>query len=62
MRNYQAVIIGAGCAGLSAAATLKKKGIEDILLIEKDSEPGGILLQCIHNGFGLQTYHEQLSG
>lgn len=62
MRNYQAVIIGGGSAGLSAAVTLKKNGIEDIVILEKDSEPGGILEQCIHNGFGLQTFHEQLSG
>lgn len=62
MRNYQAVIIGGGSAGLSAAVTLKKKGIQDILVIEKDGEAGGILQQCIHNGFGLQTFKEQLSG
>lgn len=62
MRKYQAVIIGGGSAGLSAAVTLKENGIEDIVVIEKDSEPGGILEQCIHNGFGLQTFHEQLSG
>ncbi len=62
MRNYQAVIIGGGSAGLSAAVTLKKNGIEDIVVIEKDMEPGGILEQCIHNGFGLQTFKEQLSG
>ncbi|HCK89157.1 MAG TPA: pyridine nucleotide-disulfide oxidoreductase [Erysipelotrichaceae bacterium] len=62
MRNYQAVIIGGGSAGLSAAVTLKKKGIEDIVVLEKDREPGGILEQCIHNGFGLQTFKEQLSG
>lgn len=62
MRNYQAVIIGGGSAGLSAAVTLKKKGVQDVLVIEKDGEPGGILQQCIHNGFGLQTFKEQLSG
>lgn len=62
MKHYQTVIIGAGCAGLAAAATLKKKGVQDVLVLEKDAEPGGILQQCIHNGFGLQTFHEQLSG
>lgn len=62
MKQYQAVVIGGGCAGLAAAATLKEAGINDVLLIEKDEEPGGILQQCIHNGFGLQTFHEQLSG
>ncbi len=62
MRHYQAVIIGGGSAGLSAAVTLKENGIEDIVVLEKDCEPGGILEQCIHNGFGLQTFKEQLSG
>ncbi len=62
MKRVQAVIIGGGSAGLSAAVTLKKNGISDILVIEKDEEPGGILEQCIHNGFGLQTFKEQLSG
>ncbi|MBR3418909.1 MAG: FAD-dependent oxidoreductase, partial [Oscillospiraceae bacterium] len=62
MKRVQAVIIGGGSAGLSAAVTLKKNGITDILVIEKDEEPGGILEQCIHNGFGLQTFKEQLSG
>ena len=62
MRHYQVVIIGGGCAGLSAAITLKKNGIQDIVLIERDQEVGGILNQCIHNGFGLTTFQEQLSG
>ena len=62
MKQYQAVVIGGGCAGLAAAATLKETGISNVLLIEKDDELGGILQQCIHNGFGLQTFHEQLSG
>lgn len=62
MKKVQAIIIGCGSAGLSAAVTLKKNGIEDILVIEKDEEPGGILEQCIHNGFGLHTFKEQLSG
>ncbi|HAE15466.1 MAG TPA: pyridine nucleotide-disulfide oxidoreductase, partial [Erysipelotrichaceae bacterium] len=62
MRTYRAVIIGGGSAGLAAAITLKQNGIDDILVLEKDREPGGILQQCIHNGFGLQTFKEQLSG
>lgn len=62
MRHYQAVVVGGGSAGLSAAVTLKEQGIEDICVLEKDLEAGGILQQCIHNGFGLQTFHEQLSG
>ena len=45
MKNYQAVIIGGGSAGLSAAVTLKKNGVEQVLVIEKDAEPGGILQQ-----------------
>ena len=62
MKHKQVVIIGGGSAGLSAAVTLKEHGIEDICILEKDGEAGGILEQCIHNGFGLQTFHEQLSG
>ncbi len=62
MKHYQAVVIGAGCAGLGAAVALKQKGIQDVVILEKDDEPGGILNQCIHNGFGLTTFKEQLSG
>ena len=62
MEKVKAVVIGAGCGGLSAAITLKKNGIDDVLVIEKDAEAGGILEQCIHNGFGLETFREQLSG
>lgn len=62
MKHVTVAIIGGGSAGLSAAVTLKKNGIEDIVVLEKDIEPGGILQQCIHNGFGLQTFREQLSG
>ena len=59
---YDAVIVGAGCAGLAAGIALRKKGIERVVILEKDDEPGGILNQCIHNGFGLTTFHKQLSG
>ena len=62
MRNYRCVVIGGGSAGLAAAVTLKDEGVDDILVLEKDKELGGILEQCIHNGFGLQTFNEQLSG
>ena len=62
MRHVSAVVIGGGCAGLACASTLKKNGIEDVVLLEKDDEAGGILNQCIHNGFGLTTFKEQLSG
>lgn len=62
MKHYQAVIIGGGSAGLAAAVSLKDSGVDQICIFEKDCEAGGILEQCIHNGFGLQTFHEQLSG
>lgn len=57
-----AVIIGAGPAGLAAALKLKEKGIEDILILEREKKPGGILRQCIHDGFGLVRFNEALSG
>ena len=62
MKHYSAIIIGGGSAGLAAAVSLKENGVEDIVVLEKDGEAGGILQQCIHNGFGLQTFKEQLSG
>jgi NADPH-dependent 2,4-dienoyl-CoA reductase/sulfur reductase-like enzyme len=57
-----AVIIGGGSAGLAAAAALKKHGIEDIVILEREKQLGGILRQCIHEGFGLSRFHEVLSG
>lgn len=62
MRHCQAVVIGGGCGGLEAAAKLKHEGLSDVVLIERDIELGGVLNQCIHNGFGLTTFKEQLSG
>jgi len=62
MKNYDVVIIGGGSAGLAAAIEIKKNGIDSILLLERDMELGGILLQCIHNGFGLKVFKEELSG
>jgi len=59
---YDVVVIGAGPGGLAAAIEAKKAGAQDVLVIERDVEPGGILLQCIHNGFGLQTFKEDLPG
>ena len=56
------VIIGGGPAGLSAAVSAKKEGLKDILIIERDTRLGGILNQCIHNGFGLHTFKEELTG
>lgn len=62
MKQYDLVIIGGGSAGMAAAIGAYKKGIRDILILERDTEPGGILLQCIHNGFGLHTFGEELTG
>lgn len=62
MIQHDIVIIGGGPAGLAAAAAAKKSGAEDILILERDSVLGGILNQCIHNGFGLHTFNEELTG
>ncbi len=56
------VIIGGGPAGLAAAIAAKKAGVMDILILERDTVLGGILNQCIHNGFGLHTFREELTG
>jgi len=60
--KYQLVVLGGGPAGLAAAVEAKKNGIENILVIERDKELGGILQQCIHNGFGLHEFKEELTG
>ena len=55
-------IIGGGPAGLAAALGAKKQGVDNILILERDGKLGGILNQCIHNGFGLHTFKEELTG
>ncbi|HUW90912.1 MAG TPA: FAD-dependent oxidoreductase [Candidatus Nanopelagicaceae bacterium] len=63
MKKYKSdvVVIGAGAGGLAAAIEVKKAGLE-VLIIERDKELGGITLQCIHNGFGLKEFEEELTG
>ena len=62
MRNIDLLIIGGGSAGMAAAIQAKKEGIDNLLIVEKDENLGGILNQCIHNGFGLTEFKEELSG
>ena len=62
MRNIDLVVIGSGAAGMAAAIEAKKNGVDDILILEKDDRLGGILNQCIHNGFGLTEFKEELTG
>jgi len=62
MQEKEVIIIGGGAAGLAAAVACQQKGIENILIIERGAYLGGILNQCIHDGFGLEKFHTSLSG
>ena len=62
MKTIDLIVIGGGSAGMAAAIQAKKEGVNDILILEKDDTLGGILNQCIHNGFGLTEFKEELTG
>ncbi|AGX43798.1 hydrogen cyanide synthase subunit HcnB [Clostridium saccharobutylicum] len=62
MMSYELIVVGGGPAGLAAAYEAYSNGIKKILILERDKELGGILNQCIHNGFGLHTFKEELTG
>ncbi|MDH5636818.1 MAG: FAD-dependent oxidoreductase, partial [Candidatus Bathyarchaeota archaeon] len=61
-REIDIAVIGGGAAGLAAAIKAKEKGIENIVILERNEELGGILPQCIHTGFGLRYFKENLTG
>ena len=61
-RKCELVVIGGGPAGMAAAIAAREAGIEDILILEREEALGGILRQCIHNGFGLHRFGEELTG
>ena len=62
MKQHDLIVIGGGPAGLAAAVAARRAGVQDVLILERDHVLGGILNQCIHNGFGLHTFKEELTG
>jgi NADPH-dependent 2,4-dienoyl-CoA reductase/sulfur reductase-like enzyme len=62
LRRYDVVVAGAGAAGLGAAVAAREAGAERVLVVDRETEAGGILLQCIHSGFGLHHFGEELTG
>mgnify|MGYP000870044497 CR=1 FL=1 len=62
IKNCDIAVIGSGPGGLAAALAARQNGAKEVLLIERDKEPGGILLQCIHNGFGVEIFKKDLPG
>lgn len=62
MRKVDLVVIGGGAAGMAAAVSAYRAGVKDVLILERNDYLGGVLQQCIHNGFGLHRFEEDLTG